>query len=223
MLAQDGRSENLLVFITELFLEHGYLVVFIGAAGDNLGIPATGDVVMFAGGWLSNVGWTALPLVMLVGAFGTLVAYNASYWVGRLGGRALLDRVAGNRLLSRLLDTGHLDRAERYFQAHGGKTVVVGRFTPGMRGPTPHFAGASKMSYPRFAAFNGTTIVLWAVAYALVGYAFGEYWDELLSTVRSSGLIVLGVAALAFGAYLYRRRKVARRAEAAGGSQRRDG
>lgn len=140
---------------------------------------------MFAGGWLSNVGWTALPLVMLVGA---LAADNASYWVGRLGGRALLDRVAGNRLLSRLLDTGHLDRAERYFQAHGGKTVVVGRFTPGMRGPTPLFAGASKISYPRFAAFNGTAVVLWAVTYALVCYAFGEYWDELLSTVRSSGL-----------------------------------
>lgn len=192
MLAQDGRSENLLAFITELFLEHGYLVVFIGAAGGNLSIPATGDVVMFAGGWLSNVGWTALPLVMLVGA---LAADNASYWVGRLGGRTLLDRVADNRLLSRLLDTGHPDRAERYFQAHG------------------------EMSYPRFAAFNDTAIVVWAVAYALVGYAFGEYWDELLSTVRSSGLIVLGVAALAFGAYLYRRRKVARRAEAAGVSQ----
>lgn len=223
MLAPDGRSENLLAFITELFLEHGYLVVFIGAAGDNLGISATGDAVMFAGGWLSNVGWTALPLVMLVGAFGALVADNASYWVGRLGGRALLDRVAGNRLLSRLLDTGRLERAERYFRTHGGKTVVVSRFTPGMRGPTPLFAGASKMSYPRFAAFNGTAIVLWAVAYTLVGYAFGEYWDELLSTARSSGLIVLGVAALAFGAYLYRRRKVARRAEAAGGGRGRDG
>jgi len=41
---------ELLGSLTGLFLEHGYLVVFIGAAGDDLGIPAMGNVVMFAGG-----------------------------------------------------------------------------------------------------------------------------------------------------------------------------
>jgi len=79
---------ELLGSLTELFLEHGYLVVFIGSAGDNLGIRATVDVVMFAGGWLADSGWAALPVVMLVGAFGVLLVVNAGYWVGRMGGRA---------------------------------------------------------------------------------------------------------------------------------------
>lgn len=206
--AEDGSAGGLLDFITQMFLEHGYLVVLAGSAGDNLGIPATGDVVMFAGGWLSNAGHAVLPFVTLVGALGALFADNASYWVGRAGGRTLVNRVLEHRLLSRLVSVSHMDRAEGYFEAHGGKTFLIGRFTPGMRGPTPLFAGVSRMSYPRFAAFNASAIAVWATAYSLVGYAFGEYWEELLLAARSFGFVVPSLAAVAFGAYLYRRRGV---------------
>lgn len=205
--AEDGSAQSLLDFITQMILEHGYLVVLAGSAGDNLGIPATGDVVMFAGGWLSNAGHTVLPFVMLVGALGALLADNASYWVGRAGGRALISRLLKHRLLSRLVSASRMDQAEGYFQTHGGKTVLIGRFTPGMRGPTPLFAGVSRMSYPRFAAFNASAIAVWATAYALVGYAFGEYWNELLLAARSFGFIILSLTVVAFGAYLYRRRR----------------
>ena len=79
---------ELLGSLTGLFLEHGYLVVFISAVGDNLGIPATGDVGMFAGGWPANRGPAALHVVMLVGALGVLMAYSTSYREERLGRRA---------------------------------------------------------------------------------------------------------------------------------------
>jgi len=84
-----NSPEELLGFLTKLFLEHGYLVVFIGAAGVNLGIPATEDVGMFAGGWLANSGPAALPVVMLVGALVALMAYNTSYRDERIGPQAL--------------------------------------------------------------------------------------------------------------------------------------
>jgi membrane protein DedA with SNARE-associated domain len=119
-----------------------------------------------------------------------------------------VNRVLENRLLSRLVNTSHMDRVERYFRTHGGKTVLIGRSTPGMRGPTPLFAGVSRMSYPRFLAFNATAIAVWATAYSLADYAFGEYWDELLLAARSFRFVVLGLAAAAFGAYLlYQHRK----------------
>ena len=79
---------ELLNLLTELFLEHGYLMVFISAAEDNLGIPATGDVGMFAGGWPANSGPAALPVVMLVGALGVLMAFSTSYREERMGRRA---------------------------------------------------------------------------------------------------------------------------------------
>lgn len=206
----EGRSaQGLLDFITELFLEHGYLVVFVGSAGDNLGIPATGDAVMFAGGWLSSAGHTALGLVMFVGALGALVADNASYWAGRMGGRVFIDRVLKNRLLSRILSTNHMDRAECYFRTHGGKTVLIGRFAPGLRGPTPLFAGVSRMPYPRFLAFNTAAIVLWAVLSATLGYLFGEYWDELLATARTADFLI--IAALLAALYVCRNHTLAKK------------
>jgi len=128
---------GLLDFVTGLLLAYGYLVVFIGAALDNFGLPASGDIVLFAGGFFANDGRAALPLVVLAAMSGALVSDNAVYWIGRRGGRPLLHRILKTRLLSFLLDAKSLGRVERYFDEHGGKTVFVGRFGPGLRSMTP--------------------------------------------------------------------------------------
>ena len=139
--------QGLLDFVTNLLLSHGYFVIFLGAALDNFGLPASGDVVMFAGGFFANGGRAALPLVMLLGFLGATFSDNTIYWVGRVGGRPVLARILKVRILSFLLDAKSLGRVERYFQEHGGKTVFVGRFGPGLRSMTPLFAGVSRMKY----------------------------------------------------------------------------
>src|SRR5215218_7257062 len=123
--------QGILHFVTGLLLAHGYVVIFIGAALDNFGLPASGDVVLFAGGWFANVGRAALPLVMLSGFAGALISDNAVYWIGRIGGRPLVERVLKLRLLHVLINEKNLARAERYFENHGGKMVFVSRFGPG--------------------------------------------------------------------------------------------
>src|SRR3712207_1121029 len=94
---------GILRFAMDLLLTHGYVVIFIGAALDNFGLPASGDVVLFAGGWFSNIGRAALPLVMLSGFAGALVSDNAVYWIGRIGGRTPLQRGRHKRVLPLLL------------------------------------------------------------------------------------------------------------------------
>src|SRR4028119_2504214 len=81
---------GVLDFVTGLLLTHGYLVIFLGSALDNFGLPASGDVVMFAGGFFANGGQAALPLVMLSGFLGATISDNAVYWIGRIRGRAPL-------------------------------------------------------------------------------------------------------------------------------------
>jgi undecaprenyl-diphosphatase len=197
---------GLLRFIADLLISYGYVVVFIGAALDNFGLPASGDIVLFAGGFLANEGRVSLPLVMLAGALGGWASDNAYYWIGRKGGRPLLDRIAKTRLLHFLVSEKNLARVEGYFEGHGGKTVFVGRFGPGLRSMTPLFAGITRMSYARFLPYNLAGVAVWAVAYTLVGYVFGEYWTALLEVARSFGYAVVGIVVLALVAYLLRRR-----------------
>src|SRR5215211_4413524 len=198
--------QGVLDFVTSLLVAHGYLVIVFGAALDNFGLPASGDIVLFAGGLFANGGQLALPLVMLSGFVGAFISDNSVYWIGRIGGRPMIYRILKIRFLQFLINERSLDRAERYFETHGGKTVFVGRFGPGLRSMTPLFAGVSRMKYHRFLPYNLAAGVVGAVAYTLVGYAFGQYWDEILGVVKSLGYGVVAIVALALLAYFLRRR-----------------
>jgi membrane-associated protein len=197
--------QGILHFVTGLLLAHGYIVIFIGAALDNFGLPASGDVVLFAGGWFANLGRVALPLVMLSGFAGALVSDNAVYWIGRIGGRPLISRVLKMRFLHFLINEGTLEKVERSFEAHGGKMVFVGRFGPGLRSMTPLFAGVSRMKYYKFLPYNLSAAAVWAVAYTLVGYVFGSYWSELLAVAKSFGYGIVALFILVLAAFLIRR------------------
>src|SRR5215203_3823103 len=123
-----NSPQGVLDFVTSLLVAHGYLVIIFGAALDNFGLPASGDIVLFAGGWFANGGQAALPLVMLSGFVGALISDNSVYWIGKIGGRPLIHRVLKIQVLRLLIDQKSLERAERYFDNHGGKTILVGRF-----------------------------------------------------------------------------------------------
>jgi membrane-associated protein len=213
LLADFTRSipdspQGLLGFIRNLLLAHGYIVVFIGAALDNFGLPASGDVVLFAGGWIANQGQATLPLVMLSGFAGALTSDNAVYWIGRIGGRPLVDRVLKMRVLHFLVNEKSLAKVEGYFERHGGKTVFVGRFGPGLRSMTPLFAGVTRMRYYQFVPYNLTAATLWAIVYTFVGYVFGEYWNDLLAVAKSFSYGVVILVILVVTIYFLRRRRI---------------
>ena len=105
-------------------------------------------------GLFANGGRLALPLVMLSGFVGAFISDNSVYWIGRIGGRPMIYRILKMRFLHFLVNEKSLAKVERYFEAHGGKTVFVGRFGPGLRSMTPLFAGVTRMKYYRFLPYN---------------------------------------------------------------------
>jgi membrane-associated protein len=200
-----NSPQDVLDFVTNLLIAHGYLVVLFGAALDNFGLPSSGDIVLFAGGLFANRGHLALPLVMLSGFAGALISDNAVYWIGRVGGRPLIGRILKMRFVHFLVNEKSLSKVERYFETHGGKTVFAGRFGPGLRSMTPLFAGVTRMKYYRFIPYNVAAAAVWSVAYSLIGYVFGQYWTELLAVAKSFGYGVVGLVFLVLLAYLLRR------------------
>jgi membrane-associated protein len=75
---------------------------------------------------------------------------------------------------SRLFRRSHLEKARRYFEEHGPKTIVLARFIPLVRTFAPILAGVGEMPYRTFVVFNVVGGLLWAVGVTTLGYLLGN-------------------------------------------------
>jgi membrane-associated protein len=135
-----------------------------------------GDSLLFAAGALAatsdgrlNV-WLVFLLLVVAAILGDALNYSIGHYVGPRIFRAE-DRVS---IWHRLLNRNHLLRAHAFFERHGGKAVILGRFVPIIRTFVPFVAGCGTMSYPQFAFYNVTGALLWVGLGVGGGYFFGS-------------------------------------------------
>ena len=98
-----------------------------------------------------------------------LGAQRLAEWIGRYLGPKVW-RKEGVRFLNR----EYLDKAHQFYEKHGGKAVVIGRFVPIIRTFVPFVAGVGKMSYARFLVFSVLGTAAWISICVLAGYEFGQ-------------------------------------------------
>jgi undecaprenyl-diphosphatase len=187
----------------------GYAVVFLGAALESaafLGLLVPGESLVIVSGMLAAAGLFDLPTLITVISAGAVVGDSIGYELGRRLGRPWLLR-RGARL------GFHRDRIEAvdaFFDRHGGKAVLIGRFIGFLRALAPFVAGSSRMPYLRFLAYNVVGAVLWAVGCVLLGYFVGAAWPVVEKWVGRTGL-VLGLVIIGVAAWWLRRRHRRRR------------
>src|SRR5207249_1018205 len=109
--------------VTNLLLDYGLVLLFVLVAIESAGIPLPGETALVAAAVLAHDHY-GIVWVIVVAAAGAIVGDNVGYWLGRFGGRRLLERW---RVTRRYAERA-LPPAERFFQRHGGKTVFFGRF-----------------------------------------------------------------------------------------------
>lgn len=128
-----------------------------------------GDSLLFVAGMFAAKGDlnTALLIVLLGGA--AVLGNTVNYAIGSfLGPRVFLWPN------SRFFNRDALNRAHRFYEMHGGKTLVITRFMPILRTFTPFVAGVSSMTFGRFQLFNVVGALLWIVSLTLAGYFLGN-------------------------------------------------
>jgi membrane protein DedA with SNARE-associated domain len=192
--------------VTDLLLEYGPLLLFAAVAIESAGIPLPGETALVTAGVLAASGRLhhSIVLVIAAAAAGAVVGDNVGYWVGRRGGRRLLERwppVA--RHAARVLPP-----AERFFARHGAKTVFVGRFVAVLRVTAAWLAGVGRMPWWRFLAWNAAGGVCWATLVGVVAYYGGAAAAEAIARYGLYALagIVVALAAGGLGVHLWRRR-----------------
>jgi len=185
--------------IIRLVESYGYAVVFLFVAIESLGIPLPGETVLVTAGALAALGHLSIWWVIVAAAIGGIVGDAAGYWIGRLGGLALLKRygsVIG-------FNDKKLARVHTFFEKHGPKTVFLGRFIALLRTWAALLAGTAEMRYGVFTFYNVLGGITWAALFGTLGYVFGQSLPLLEQYIGQASLaavlLVALVVALALG------------------------
>ena len=163
--------------LVELLRDFGpwiYLILFLIIFSET-GLVVTpflpGDSLLFAAGALAAIDTSntlTAPMLSLVLAVAAIGGNTTNYHIGKwIGPRAFSGNV-------RFLKVEYLQRTEAFFLKHGAMTIVLSRFVPILRTCAPFVAGAGKMPYGRFQAYNVAGGLGWVLSLTWAGYFIGN-------------------------------------------------
>jgi membrane protein DedA with SNARE-associated domain len=169
-----------------------------------VGMVLPGEVALLVAGFGAHQGWLSLWPMVAVAVGCAILGDTVGYEVGRLLGPAL----RASRL-GRWVGEPRWKRADEFLHRHGGKAVLLGRFTAVLRALTPGIAGAAHMPYLRtFLPWNVAGGVIWGAACVLLGYAFSASLATVGRYLAYGPLVLIALGLV--GYLLYRRSRVRR-------------
>lgn len=179
------QSGGILLVGLIVFAESGLLVGFF--------LP--GDTLLFTAGFFASQHKLVLGWLLLVVIGSTIAGDNVGYSIGKQAGKRLFRKKDG--LLFR---HKYVEQAEKFYDKHGGKTVIFARFLPVVRTFAPMVAGAGKMPRKRFVFFDVIGSLLWGVGITLLGFWLGK---SIPSIDKYLLPVILLAMALSFGPTVY--------------------
>ncbi len=190
----------------------GYWAVLVGLLGENAGIPLPGETILIFASFLAfRHQHLQLQWVIVIGIAAATLGDNVGYFIGRRGGRPLLQRW---KSFFRV-DDADLRAGEQFLNRRGAVAIFFARFIAGMRIVAGPLAGVLNMEWKRFLLANAAGAVVWVTTIALVGYVFGSQFDRVTAFFDRAGLALLALVLIA-GWWLWKRRRRAQRLQPAG-------
>jgi len=169
-----------------VFVETGFFVGFF-LPGDSLLITA--GIVAYGVLQVSPQALLTQWLLPVIGC--AIVGDQVGYWIGRTAGSALYKRED-----SFFFRKSHLQRAHDFYERYGGRAVILARFVPIVRTFCPPVAGAAKMPYARYLAFDIFGGMFWVTATILGGYLLGRSVPNIGKYIHYVIVIVVVVSIL---------------------------
>jgi membrane protein DedA with SNARE-associated domain len=125
--------------------------------------------------------------VIIFAVAGEICGSVIAYFIGKTGGRALIDRYGKYVLLSHK----DLDRADVFMAKRGFFSVFFGRFIPVIRAVISLVAGIGEMNFGRFFASTASATALYGIGVASLGYALGDNFHKYTKGFTYAGLLVV--------------------------------
>ena len=192
---------------TQWMERYGYAGVALLMLIENVFPPIPSEVVLPLAGYTASQGELSMPMVVLAAVVGSMLGALLFYWFGKQLGRERARRFVEKHGAWLTMDTGDLDRAERWFERHGGKAVFLCRFVPGLRSLISVPAGMVSMPMGRFLGLSTLGTLVWCAALAWAGSALGESYDRVAVVLDPVLYVVLGGALVIYLVRLVRMRR----------------
>jgi membrane-associated protein len=157
-IIRDFGIWTYLILFLIIFMETGFVVTPF--------LP--GDSLLFAAGAFAARGDLNVVLLFVLLIAAAILGDTVNYWIGHLIGPKAF---SGN---IRFLKKEYLDQTHKFYEKHGGKTIILARFIPIIRTFAPFVAGVGAMTYPKFFAYNVIGGILWVGIFVFGGYYFGN-------------------------------------------------
>ncbi len=189
-------------FVISSISQIGYVGVFLLMLLESAMIPIPSEVIMPFSGFLVATGEFNLWYALLAGTIGNLVGSIIAYYVGLLVGRKLVEKY-GKYIL---IDKGHLDLADKWFQKYGDKIIFISRNLPAVRTYISVPAGIARMNIVKFSIYTLVGSIPWNFALLYIGVILQQNWEVILRyTIILDVVVVIGV--VAFGIWWWKRIK----------------
>jgi len=167
------NPEQLIHLLTTVFTGWwGYLLLFtivFSETGLLVGFFLPGDSFLFTVGVVAGAGQLNFPLILGLLMAAALLGNSCGYFLGRFVGVRLFSNPN-----SKIFRREHLEHTQRFYEKHGGKTIIYAQFLPIVRTFAAFVAGVAGMGLPRFLSFNVFGSVGWVVSMTTLGFTLGQ-------------------------------------------------
>ncbi|MBU1038748.1 VTT domain-containing protein [Patescibacteria group bacterium] len=157
--------------LRDFIIAAGYLglwLVIFAESGVLVGIFFPGDSLLFTAGLLAAQGYFDIGWLVILCFSAAVLGDSVGYTFGKRVGRNFFTRPD-----SFFFKQERLEQAKAFYQTHGGKTIILARFIPGVRTLAPILAGIGGMHYRTFIVYNLVGGFFWAIGVTILGYYLG--------------------------------------------------
>lgn len=184
--------------IFSLFLQYGYIAVFLGVMLDNSGFPMPGEIILLLAGSLVASGDFALAPAVLAAAAGALLSDSIWYAIGRSGSRRIIQVYCKMSFGS----VTCMAKTEAQLLHFGARSLIYARFIPGFRTFAAPMSGMSGVLYRQFFLYDGIGAILWASLGVSVGMTFASQINLFIGQLENSRIVLLYLAGSLFLLFL---------------------
>ena len=154
-----------------------------------------GDTLLLSAGIFVATGKLSLITVIPVIALAAIAGDNLGYHIGKRYGRRLFRKPDGI-----LFRQQYVSRAERFYEKHGNKAVLLAHFVPVVRTFAPAVAGVARMNYKKYVLYDAIGDTAWTIILTLIGFWFGRRIPNIDHYIL---LVVVLVMVITLGPTLY--------------------